>query len=137
MRVQIWNYENIHCDEFLQLLQTISELIDELCEDSEAFSKNTEWTPIHENINDCRVYKNQIMTILSNRKLIAQRYTASIAISNVQGLEQKVNLVYQSIAMYQQKRQPPSPDTGSIQQTLLRCKGVLVIVSDTLRKLSV
>ncbi len=118
-----FNYENIHCDEFLELLQTISELIDKLGEDSKAFSKNTEWTRIHQDINDCRVYKNQIMDILNDWKLIAERYTASIAISNFQGLEQKVNVLYESIAMYQQKRQPPSPDAGSIQQTLLRCKG--------------
>ena len=118
----IKNYENIHCDEFLELLQTISELIDELYEDSEAFSKNTEWTTIQK-IDDCRMHKNQVMTILSDRKLIAQRHTAPIVISNFEGLGRKLDLVYQSIVLYQQTRQTPRPDAGSVQETLLRWKG--------------
>ena len=91
------------------LLETNSGLIDQLYEDSEAFSKKTEWLSIHEKIDDCRVYKNQVMTILRDGKIIDQRYTAPIAIDNFQRLGGKLDLVYQSIALYQQTRQPPNP----------------------------
>ena len=120
---KIWNYENMMCDESMCLLGAFSRLIRELHEDFEFFSDNAEYEPIHDEIHECFREMNIIKTCLYDRQLITKGYGTADVVKYLEKLKQQLNVSYEELALYQQTRSPQSPDTGSIQKTLLRCKG--------------
>ena len=120
---KIWNWEYVWSEESRRNIAAFSNLIRELHQQSTKLSDNEEYEPIHDEIHECFREMNIINACLYDRQLIAKGYGAAHVIKYMEKLKELLNVAYQELALYQQTRSPQSPDAGSIQKTLLRCKG--------------
>ena len=120
---KIWNWDYVWSEESRRNIASFSNLIRELHQQSTKLSDNEEYEPIHGEIHECFREMNIINASLYDRQLIAKGYGAADVIKYMEKLKELLNAAYQELALYQQTRSPQSPDAGSIQKTLLRCKG--------------